>query len=483
MFLYPHYRSPLRFLPDPNDGHFMLGQTLKFIRADSANDLPLNFMRRFLDAPLIRYTHIGGAEWILVNSVQAVRDIYQSKCYEFVKPSYFRRITGEIAGIGLVNAEGDIHRQERKLMNGKLANSRSRTSANLAEGAFKLANIKKLVPVFNAKASALSCSIGASLSSCDNEAIDVCDVFQKSTFGVISLATLGIESATLDTPQLPFSELYRRILDQEPAGITLSLINTFIPIRWIPLKANQDFLNANKEVRQLLRETIRSRISEIQRVGYGGQRKNIMQQFTEEGSQDLLSFMLYERGGGEDRWSEDEILGHVKILASIPHNAPPSYAELESLPYLAAFAKEVVRCFSPITFNARTPVKDTTVCDTVIPAGTTILITPQVLNSHPTIWGPDAERFDPDRHLPDDTRGELFPLSRDPFAMASFGNGPRICIGKAFGLLQMKSMLVELLRNFELQRENDVFGGVKVKNYMHLKPKGAIWVKFKPLSS
>ena len=128
---------------------------------------------------------------------------------------------------------------------------------------------------------------------------------------MISLATLGIELESLYTTGLPFSELYRRIQDQDPAGITLSLINTFVPIRWIPLKANRNFLDANKEVKQVLRETIRSRAIEVQNVEYGGQLKDTMVQFTEEGSQDLLTFMLYERGPGEDRWSEDEILGHV----------------------------------------------------------------------------------------------------------------------------------------------------------------------------
>lgn len=76
-------------------------------------------MRENPTAPLIRFLHIANTEWLLVNSVQACRELLQTKCYEFEKPEYFRRVIGEIAGKGLVNEEGSKHKRERRLLNGK----------------------------------------------------------------------------------------------------------------------------------------------------------------------------------------------------------------------------------------------------------------------------------------------------------------------------------------------------------------------------
>jgi hypothetical protein len=119
IFIYPFYRSPLRHLPGPQvsrsspslllpiakgaqNGNFFFGQTLRFLQADGPNDLPLEFMERNPCAPLIRYLHVLNSEWILVNSVEACKEVLQTKCYDLAKPKFFNRIVGEIAGIGLV---------------------------------------------------------------------------------------------------------------------------------------------------------------------------------------------------------------------------------------------------------------------------------------------------------------------------------------------------------------------------------------------
>lgn len=71
-------------------------------------------------------------------------------------------------------------------------------------------------------------------------------------------------------------------------------------------------MRATGEVRQLLRELIRERRKEI--FGNSDGKTKIRQEFTEEGSRDLLTFMLYERSEGENKWSEDDVLGHVRLL-------------------------------------------------------------------------------------------------------------------------------------------------------------------------
>jgi cytochrome P450 len=351
---------------------------------------------------------------------------------------------------------------------------------------------------------------------------------------VIAEAALGVKTDSLSAQGSEFSVLYSQIFDQPPAGQVISLINTFIPVRsWLPLKANTDFLHATREVRRQLRNTIKERRAEI--FGEGTKKREVRHERTEEGSKDLLTFILYERSEGDNKWSDEDILGHLlnfmaaghettatalvwatltlclhpriqarlrsEIQSKIPHSNPPSFAELETLTYMNAFFKEVLRCLSPTVMIARTPAKELTLCGTVIPVGTTCFLDPQSIHFNPSIWGPDAEFFNPDRHLPGHSSEKEFPQSRDPYAIETLSNGPRICIGKLFAIAEFKSMMVELLRNFEMTRGWDkngdrldedeecepdeeglegVFAGVRLKNSITLRWKEGVYVRFRP---
>ncbi|KAF2734890.1 cytochrome P450 [Polyplosphaeria fusca] len=509
--IFPFYRSNLRHLPTP-PGNFLLGHTLSFVLASSANALPLRFMRSALDAPLIRILHAFGSEWVLVNGVEATREIWQSNVRAFKRPDFFKKAIVEIAGVGMVGLEGEAHRVERRAF----------------AVPFSLGGIKKLVPLFNAKAAQLSSRIKTLVRRSNGEPIDAHGIFTKTALEVVGLATLGVEVDSLSIGGYTFADLYHRILDPPPLGQIIFAINLFIPIRhWLPLQENRKFVQANQCLSIMLQRVISERKHEICALSRNAGVEDNSQ--TKDDRTDFLSFMIRE-----NQWSEEEILGHLlsfmsaghdtsalaltwatltlclhpsmqsrlraEIQANLPANGRPSYTNLESLPFLNAFIKEVLRCFAPITFNPRTPINDTFVCGTLIPAGTPLLLSPQVLNFNPTIWGPDAETFDPERWMPGDERADMFPLSRDPFAMASFGYGPRICIGKAFAVAEIKSVIVEMVSKFEVVRgwdergkkmmgrdlvksvgDEDVFGGVEVKNFMTLKPKEGVWVNFRAL--
>lgn len=77
-----------------------------------------------------------------------------------------------------------------------------------------------------------------------------------------------------------------------------------------------------------------------------------------------------------------------------------------------------------------------------IPKGTTVDIVPSVTMLNPIIWGPDAD-------VPDPTRWDR--LSGDqlsPYAFQAFANGPRMCIGKSYAMLEIKVALVEMVPRF-----------------------------------
>jgi cytochrome P450 len=357
--------------------------------------------------------------------------------------------------------------------------------------------------------------------------IKVRDILTKTTLDIIGKACLGVEIHSLASQNTPFSILYNRIFEQPPAGQLITAINIFIPCRsWLPFKANRDFLHATSEIRRLLLGMIKERTKELAKAEKTSS--------TTPKDADFLTLMLLERKSGINNWSDDDILGHLtnfmsaghetssvtltwalhtlclqptiqarlrnEITARIPAHQQPTAADLESLHYMDLFVKEALRCFSPSVLVPRTPARPgVTICNTEIPVGTILLINPQAIHFNPTIWGPDVQFFNPDRHSPDHPSAKQYPKSRDPYALESFSNGPRICIGKSFALLEIKSVLVELLRRFEVERgwdeggerlrngekfvgtgkEEDLFAGVKVQNFITLRPRDGAWIRFK----
>lgn len=116
--IYPFFVSPLRYIPGPKDHHPFIGQSLNQFRANGPYELYLSWSQKWPSSPFIRYISFGNTETLLVNSLRAHQEVLSTKCYSFVKPPFFARIVGEVTGMGLVFAEGEEHRKQRKLLNG-----------------------------------------------------------------------------------------------------------------------------------------------------------------------------------------------------------------------------------------------------------------------------------------------------------------------------------------------------------------------------
>ncbi|XP_036233923.2 probable cytochrome P450 313a4 [Bactrocera oleae] len=121
------------------------------------------------------------------------------------------------------------------------------------------------------------------------------------------------------------------------------------------------------------------------------------------------------------------------------------YDDLKKLPYLDMFISEALRLVPPITYIGRQTVNDThELCPGVIlPKNTQIIIPIYELHRRKEIWGPDANRFNPENFSPENIE------KRHPYSYMLFSKGPRNCIGFRYAEITLRIILIHAVRNLK----------------------------------
>lgn len=123
----------------------------------------------------------------------------------------------------------------------------------------------------------------------------------------------------------------------------------------------------------------------------------------------------------------------------------PTLEDLPNLPYLDRVINESWRCYPPVWMQPfRTVLNDFELDGYHIPAKTQVVFCQWVLHNLPDIWG-DPENFRPERWDPSNEQtipqGAYFP----------FGMGPTTCIGMPFAQLEIRLILATILQRYTFQ--------------------------------
>lgn len=135
--------------------------------------------------------------------------------------------------------------------------------------------------------------------------------------------------------------------------------------------------------------------------------------------------------------------------------------DFDSMPYLVAVGKEILRVYSPVQELIRMPLKDDVLPlstpivgisgrvynELHVPAGTNIAVSVIGYNLNKGLWGSGAYEFRPERWLDVNEKPET------PFGvygnLATFSGGVKGCIGWRFAVIEMHALLVTLVRQFD----------------------------------
>ena len=434
---------------------------------------------------LIRYLDRFNQEKVVLTNPKALAEVLVQKTYDFIKPPQLSKGLGRILGIGVFLAEGQEHKIQRK---------------NLMP-AFAFRHVKELYPAFWAKSrelmealvqeSSLLPGVEKTKVVAQNHlrTIDVNDWTSRVSLDIIGIAGLGRDFHALDDPSNKLLQTYQQLFTFDRKAMVFLLLGLIFPswlVRMLPMKRNNDLLNASKTIRATCRDLIGNAKQDLKE---NKGKQNILSvalgsgAFSEENLvNQLMTFLLagHETTSSALAWAiyvlckypgvQSRLRAEVRSTLPDPRNSDSAISsnDIDNLPYLNAVCNEVLRLWPPVVLTVRVAAHDTTIVGQHIPKNTTIYVVPWAVNASKELWGDDAGDFVPDRWLSPgkaNTGG-----AENNYAYLTFSHGPRSCIGQSFAKGEFSCLLAAWAWTFETRFADEKYE-MEIKSGLTAKPR------------
>ncbi|KAJ6256194.1 Cytochrome P450 monooxygenase FUM15 [Drechslerella dactyloides] len=453
--IYPIYFSPLLGLPEPKAPSFWNGHGKEIVIARTGAPQKV-WMREVPNDGLILYKGIMNRERLMPTSPKVLAEVLTSKSYTFVKPRLFQFALARLLGNGLLMAEGDEHKRQRKILT----------------PAFHPRHLRSLFPLFWSKSVEMVRLVSAEVEKAevDDPVIDFNSWGSRCTLDIIGKAAAGVDFQAMTDPNGRMLQVYRKVFQPSTGQQWLGILNMFLPpwfMRRLPLPAVMEITAARNVIMKICEDIIRT--------------KKVQMAEKKEMHPDILSIMM-EDGGLTDEEMKNQLMtfmaaGHETTAAAVSWSCyelarRPDIAErlrdaireaipdglddesinmdtIDNIRYLRNFCNEILRFHPPVPVTLREAGKNATLNGHFIPENTAIMLVPAAINLSPEFWGPDADEFNPDRWDKEGGAGG---------ATSNYGNmtflmGPRSCIGQKFSIEEFRALIACIAGTFAFEEE------------------------------
>ncbi|XP_017787229.1 PREDICTED: probable cytochrome P450 4d14 isoform X2 [Nicrophorus vespilloides] len=356
-------------------------------------------------------------------------------------------------GDGLLISSGDKWRAHRKILT----------------PAFHYKILEDFIEVFESRGKFLVDNL---LKASREDCVNVHTIFSLYTLDVICDTAMGTSVNAQCNPDHKYMEAIKTMLDIAVARIMNPIYRNewaykFTNIYKTEMKALETITSFSLGIIEKRRKFLESRhsVDENECDEFGKRRKmtfmDILLKSTingkpltnEEIRQEVDTF-LFE---GHDTTSaaisftcynlsknpEVQKLAYEEICHVLPTDRAVTIEDLQNLKYLEMVIKESLRLYPSVAFHARVVDKEFDYNGTKIPKDIMIAINQYTLHRDPVEF-PDPEKFDPLRFTAEKQS------KRHPLAYIPFSAGHRNCIGQKFAMLELKSAIAKVIKNFEL---------------------------------
>lgn len=155
-------------------------------------------------------------------------------------------------------------------------------------------------------------------------------------------------------------------------------------------------------------------------------------------------------------------------------NTKPTASQVNQLVYIGQILKESLRLWPTAPAFGLYPYQNETIGGKYkLRKRTFVTVLTAMLHRDKSVWGPQAEVFNPDNFAPE--REAKMP----PHAFKPFGNGQRACIGRQFAMTEATLVIGMILQRFRLIDHTRY--QLKIKESLTIKPEGLVMrVRLRP---
>jgi len=401
----------------------------------------------------------ASVRWHMVMDPVANRRILLENLDIYPKSDVTKSLLEPAIGNSLFIAEGAHWRWQR------------RTAAPV----FTMRNIKNLAPIMSEAAQATNARLAQSQGRAD--------LFQEmvqTTFDVISSVTFSGDNA------MESAEMHDAIEAYIAGAAKISILDVLGVPTWVP-RPNRLF-NPNRLGHMQIAAD--AAIESRRKVGAkappdlldllldGEDPKTKRQMNTAELRDNLLTFIVagHETTALTLAWSlyllafDQQV--QAKLAAEVKDVLQGDVATadtVDKLIYTEQVVKEALRLYPPAAFISRTAQDYDELCGREIRPKDTVMMPIYALHRNRLLWE-NADQFDPDRFA---SGTEV-----DRYQFLPFGDGPRICIGMQFALIEAKIILASIIQNYHF----DLIPGrtPKPEMILTLRPEGGVHLRVTP---
>lgn len=367
---------------------------------------------------------------VVVTSAELVHEVTVKQARSFEKGRFFDRLR-PLAGNGLANSDGELHRRHRRMIQPMFSKERIADYSKIMSR-----NARELVDSWT-----------------PGQVVDLEQAMAKYAIDTLASTMFATEIG------LPAVEAIRKNL---PTLLKNLLVRAASPkfLDRFPIRANRDFDTASKALRAVIDEVVVS----ARRSGHTGNKGDLLSlllsaQDADSGKslsdvevRDELSTILFagaETTAAMLAWTFHELASHpeaerqlVAEIQEVVGDRPVTIADVPRLQGIRRVLDEVLRLHG-VTLLMRRTTEPVVLGGVEMPAGTEVAFSLYALHRDPALYA-DPEAFDPDRWLPA-RRGDI---ARE--AYVPFGAGNRKCIGDQYVWTEATIAIATVLARWEL---------------------------------
>ncbi|KAJ5281822.1 cytochrome P450 [Penicillium angulare] len=468
--IWPLYLTPLTKLPQVKGGSWLNGH-FRDIFMNGTGECERRWMYQVPNEGFVYYRSLLNMQRVIVTSPQAVQHI-ATHTDDFKKPSPAKAIAGKVLGEGLVLAELDKHRHQRRVFMPIFAPQHIREMFPIFWGKTREVTQKLTQHVLESQTIPWSKNEGA--------VFEIGNWSSRAALDIIGMATLGADFGSIQDEDAPMATAYRQSIEPSRGHVAHAMLKVFIPewyVDMLPDKWNSAQDNAvpiiRGEFRRLLRER---RLKEAEKTNTGKDLLSLCFKYAETANadeEDTIDQMATFLAAGHETisvgitWSIYMLCLHPEwqpILREEARRVFPdpnaddekngagvTSADLENMPMMQAFTHEVLRWLPPIPQNMREPLRDVVIDGVLIPKGTWIVVPFKGLQRDTRFWGPDAGVFNPHRFLNPDGTFKPSGGCTNKYTNLSFFQGSRSCVAQGFSKAEMACIVGAWVGRFNFE--------------------------------